>query len=58
MNLGICKHELQIGRSEQVNHMKIDDFTFGQKVAMFFKKYVKICLTICILKSFYVFECF
>ena len=32
--------------------MKIDDSTF------FGKKWVKICLTICILKSFFVFEGF
>ena len=32
--------------------MKIDDSTF------FLKKWVKICLTICILKSFFVFEFF
>ena len=32
--------------------MKIDDSTF------FLKKWVKICLTICILKSFFIFEDF
>ena len=35
VNLGICKHELRAclkaGRSEQVNHMKIGDFTFVKK---------------------------